>query len=188
MTYCHSCDRNNNYNFIKKHNKTKTHLYFHNNFVINKYYIGNILWKNFENIIHDYIIEYNSKFNSFYILVNYQVDNENMSISIDNIDGEVPLYKFKNIGQIYYKFCQSKKVKDYVFYTADLKNIKLEPLSIINNVILTIFSKYKTMKRNHLLNQPRSILESKILKQIHILSFRDKLTKYFFISKKYGFI
>ena len=88
----------------------------------------------------------------------------------------------------YYKFCQSKKVRDFVFHNATLKNIKLESSLIINNIILTIFSKYKTIKRNHLLNQPRSILESKILKHIHNSNFRDKLTKYFFLSKKDGII
>ena len=41
------------------------------------------------------------------------------------------------------------------------------------------------MKRNHLLNQPRPFLESKILKHVHNSNFRDKLTKYFFLSKKY---
>ena len=51
--------------FMKKHNKSKSHIYFHNNFVINKYYIGDILFNNFENIIRDYINEYNNKFYSF---------------------------------------------------------------------------------------------------------------------------
>ena len=44
------------------------------------------------------------------------------------------------------------------------------------------------MKRNHLLNQNRSVLESKLLKHIHISNFNDKLTKYKFLSKKYNFI
>ena len=108
-----------------------------------------------------------------------------MSISIDNIEGQIPLYKFKDCGWIYYKFCQSKKARDYVFSQAILKNINLESSSIINIVILTIFSKHKTIKRNHLLSQPRSILESKILKHIHNSKFSDKLTKFFFLSKKY---
>ena len=188
MTYCHSCDKNISQKFIKKHNKSKTHLYFYNNFVRNKYYIGDVLWSDFENIIRGYIIDYNNKFNSFSIVVNFQLNNENMSISVDNIEVEIPLYKFKNSGWIYYKFCQSKKVRDFVFHNAKLKNIKLESSSIINNVIITIFLKYKTIKRNYLLTLPRSILESKILKLIHNTCFRDKLTKYFFLSKKYGII
>ena len=128
MTYCHSCDKYISNKFINKHNKSKTHLYFHKNFVINKYYIGDIFFKDFENIIRDYINEYNNKFNSFSILINFNLNKENMNVSIDNIHGEIPLYKFKDSS------------------------------SIINNVILTIFSKYKTMKRNYLLTQPRPVL------------------------------
>ena len=91
------------------------------------------------------------------------------------------MYSFINLGWIYYKFCQCKNVTDFV------KNIKIESLKI-DNVILTIFSKFKTIKRNHLLNQPRPVLESKILKHIHNSIFSDKLTKYKFLSKKYGII
>ena len=187
MTYCHSCDKTISQKFLKKNNKSKTHLYFYNNFVINKYYNADIIWRDFENI-RVYINEYNNKFNSFSIAVNFQLNNENMSISVDNIEGEIPLYKFKNSGWIYYKFCQSRKVRDFVFHTATLKNIKLESTSIINNVILTIFSKYKTIKRYHLLNQSRSVLESKILKHIHNSNFSDKFIKYKFLSKKNGII
>ena len=76
----------------------------------------------FSNIIQDYINDYKNKFNFFSVLVNFQLDKENMSISIDNIEGEIPLYKFKNSGWIYYKFCQSKKVRDFVFLDSILKN------------------------------------------------------------------
>ena len=185
MIYCQSCDKNSSQTFIKKHNKSKSHIYFYNNFVINKFYIGEVLWKNFQNIIQDYINDYNNKFDYFSILLNFQLDKENMSISIDNVEGQIPLYKFKNSGWIYYKFSQSRRVKDFVLHNAILKNINLESESIINNVILTIFLKYKTIKRNHLLNQPRPILESKIIKNIHNSNFRDKLTKYKFLSNKY---
>ena len=74
MIYCHCFDKNISQKFLKKHNKSKTHLYFYNNFVINKYYIGDVLWRDFENIIQDYINDYNNKFNSFSILVNFQID------------------------------------------------------------------------------------------------------------------
>ena len=66
--------------------------------MINKYYIGDVLWRDFENIIHDYINEYNNKVNSFSIKIDFELNNENISISVDNINGEIPLYKFKNIG------------------------------------------------------------------------------------------
>ncbi len=109
MIYCHCCDKNTSQKFLEKHNKSKTHLFFGNNFVINKYYIGDVLWRDFRNNIRDYINVYNNKFNSFSIVVKFQLNKENMSISIDNIEGENLLYKFENSGWIYYKFCQSKK-------------------------------------------------------------------------------
>ena len=127
MTFCHSCDKIISQTFMKKHNKSKSHLYFYNNFVINKYYIGDVLWRDFENIIRDYIKEYNFKFNSFSVLVNFKIDNkENIRTSVDNIEGRVPLYKFKNSGYVYYKFCQSRRIKDYVIHNASLKNIILD--------------------------------------------------------------
>ena len=183
--YCHSCDKIISQKFLKRHNKSKSHLYFHNNFVINKYHIGDIFFKDFENIIHDYINEYNCKFYCFYIKIDFQLNNENYTISIDNIEGQIPLYKFKNIGWIYYKFSQSKKARDFVYSQAITKNINSESKSIINNITLTIFSKYKSMKRNHLLSQNRSVLESKLLKHIHDKDWRDKFVKYQFLSKRY---
>ena len=179
MSYCHSCDKIISKKVIKKHNKSKTHLYFYINFVINKYYIGDVLWRDFGNIIHEYIDIYNNKFNCFSVKVDFQLNKENFSFSIDNFDGQTSMYKFINIGWIYYKFYQSKIVKDF------LQNLKIESLKI-DDVILTIISKSKTMKRYHLLNQPRSVLESKILKHIHNSNFSDKFTKYRFLSKIYG--
>ena len=124
MANCHSCDKTISQKFIKKHNKSKTHLYFYNNFVLNKYYIRDVLWRDFENVIRDYINEYNNKFNSFSILVNFQLDNENMSVSVDNIEGELPLYEFKNSGWIYYKFCQSKKSERFCITSCYFKKYK----------------------------------------------------------------
>ena len=36
MIYCLSCDKDISKNFIRRHNKSKTHLYFQNNYVIKK--------------------------------------------------------------------------------------------------------------------------------------------------------
>ena len=184
MTYCSSCDKKIIQKFIKKHNKSKSHLYFHNNFVTNKHYINNIQWKNFENAIRDYIDEYNSKFNYFLIKIDFQLSDDKYNITVNNIERKIALYKF-GTKCMYYKICPSKKVRDFVFHNTSLKNIKLESTSIIINVILKIFSKYKSMKRYHLLSQTRPVLESKILKQIHNSKFIDKLTKYKFLANKY---
>ena len=182
--YCHHCDKSFNRIFKRRHIKSKSHLYNYYNIVINKYIIGDVLWSNFENIIHDYIKDFDNKFYSFTVLVKCKLDNEILNISVDNIEGVVFLYRFKDIGSIFYEYCQSKKVRDYVYHFAKTKNININSSSIINNVVITIYSKYKTMTPRHRLIQPKSVLELKLLKNICNLPLNDKIGKYNFLTTK----
>ena len=95
------------------------------------------------------------------------------------------LYKFKDIGNIFYEYCQSKKVRDYIYHFAKTKNINLISSSIINNVTITIYSKYKTMTPRYRLTQPKSVIELKLLKHIRNLPLNDKISKYNFLTTKY---
>ena len=183
--YCYHCDKSYNHIFKRRHIKSKSHLYMYHNIVINKYNIGDVLWRDFENIIQDYIKDHDKKFYYFTILVKCKLDDENLNISIDNIGGSVFLYKFKDIGDIFYEYCQSKKVRDYIYYYAKTKNINLNFSSIINDVTITIFSKYQTITPRHRLTQNRSILESKLLKNICNLPLNIKINKYNFLTTRY---
>ena len=95
------------------------------------------------------------------------------------------MYRFKDIGNIFYEYCQSKKVRDYVFHYALTKDINLIASSIIKNLSITIYSKYKTIKPKHRLTQNRSVLESKLLKNICNLPLNIKISKYNFLTTKY---
>ena len=183
--YCEHCDKTIKRNFKRKHIKSKNHLYMYNNIVINEYTIGDIPFSDLENIVYEHIMEYNTKFNSFSILVNCRLLDEDIKISIDNKDGIVPLYKFKDIGCIFYEYCQGKKVRDYVYKYSILKDIKLDSNSIIKKLTITIFSKYDSMRAKHRFYQPRSILETKILKQISNLYVKDALANYRSLTIKY---
>ena len=183
--YCQHCDKSINHIFKRKHIKSKSHLYMYYNIVINKYNIGNLYWSDFESVIHDYIKNFDKKFYYFTILVKCMLDCENLNISIDNIDGSVFLYKFKDIGDIFYEYCQSKKVRDYIYYFAKTKDINLISSSIINNVTITIYSKYKSMTPRHRITQNRSVLESRLLKNICNLPLNIKINKYNFLTTKY---
>ena len=68
------------------------------------------------------------------------------------------------------------------------KNINLNSSSIINNVTISIYSKYNTMTPKHRLAQNRSVLESKLLKNICDLSISDKIIKYNYLSIKDGLL
>ena len=182
--YCQHCDKNMNNKFKQKHMKSKMHLFMYKNVVINKYNIGDIPFSDFENIIQKNIIDYNKKFNLFSILFKCNFNQEDIFISINNKMNYVFLYKFKDIGPIYYNYYQSKKARDYIYYHFFKKNIKLDNNSIINNLTITIFSEYKNMNSKHRFQQNRSVLESELLKRISNLDFADKITKYNYLSSK----
>ena len=66
-----------------------------------------------------------------------------------------------------------------------LRDIKLDSSSIISNVTITLFSNYKSMTAKHKLQQPRRVLESKLLKYIKDASYDDKINKYNFLTLEY---
>ena len=75
-----------------------------------------------------------------------------------------------------------------MFHRARLCDIMLNSSSIINNETITFFSNYTSMSTIHELQQPRRILESKLLKHIHNVSYIEKINKYIFLSRDYDLI
>ena len=161
--------------------KTKIHLYMYYNIVINKYDTGEVYFSNFENVIQKYINDYNKKFNLFSILIRCKFDQENIFISINNKTNYVFLYKFKDIGPIFINIVRVKK-REIIFIIFFFKKIYN---SIINDLTITIFSESKNMTSKHRFHQPRSVLESEILKRISNLDFVEKISKYNFLTTKY---
>ena len=66
-----------------------------------------------------------------------------------------------------------------------LREFKLDSSSIISNITIIIFSKYTTLTAKHRLQQPRRVLESKILKHIKNAKYGDKINKYNFLTLEY---
>ena len=66
-----------------------------------------------------------------------------------------------------------------------LNDLKLDSSSIISNVTITLFSNYKSMTAKHKIQQPRKVLESKILKHVKIVSYDDKINNYIFLTLEY---
>ena len=160
--YCQDCDKYINRKFKQKHTKSKAHLNVHYNIVTNKYNIGNVYWDDFEKTIHEYMKENTIKFYAFSVVIRFKQNDVDISISVDSEEGYATLYKFPNSGWICYKYCKSKKIRDYIFHRAMLRYIKLDSSSIISNVTITLFSNCKSMTAKHKLQQPRRVLESKL--------------------------
>ena len=129
-----------------------------------------------------------SKFIFFSIFVKCNINNNDESILVDDINSYLPLYRFDNGDSFYYTFCNSKKIRDYKFHRAVLNDITLHSSSIISDVTITFHSHYPSMTPNHRLEQPRRILESELIKHIKNANRYDMDTKYNFLSHTYNFI
>ena len=162
--YCQEFDKYNNRKFEQYHIKSKAHSNMYYIIVTNKYNIGNLYWDDFEKTIHEYRKKNTIKFYAFSVVVRCKLNDEDISISGDSGDGYAPLYKFPDSEWICYKNCRSKKIRDYIFHRAMLRDIKLDSSSIISNVTITLFSNYNSMTAKHKFQQPRRVLESKLLK------------------------
>ena len=185
--YCQECDNYIFQRFKTKHLKSKAHLHMYYNIITNKYNIRDVYWDDFEATLHEYMMNKSYNFQFFSTLVKCKINNEDISTSVNNIYGYAPLYKFGDNGWIY-RYCNSKKIRDYLFHRARLSDIILYSSTIITDVTITLFSIYKSMTAIHKLQQPRRILESKILKHIKNASNDDKETKYKFLSQEYELI
>ena len=113
------------------------------NIVTNKHNIGNVSWSDFEKTIHEYMKESITKFNDFSIVDRCKLNDEEISISVSSEERFAPLHKFNNGGWFSFRYCKSKKLRDYIFHLAILMDIILYPSSIISNVTITLFSNYK---------------------------------------------
>ena len=164
--YCQDCDKYINQKFKQKHIKSKAHLHMYYNIITNKYNIGDVYWSDIETIIHEYIKDNSTKLYAFTILLRCKLNNEDINISVNGDKGCVPLYIFEDGTMFYFNYCKSKQIRDYIFHPAMLSGIKLDSSSIVSNVTITLFSKYKTMTAKHRFQQKRRVLESKILKHI----------------------
>ena len=184
--YCRCCDKYINQKSKQRHLKSKAHLYMYYNIATFKYIIGDVCFTDIESIIHKYIKDNSTKFRIFTILVRCKLNNEDISISTDSIPVDVPLYRFDNCAHVCYRYCKSKKIRDYIFHRAMLSDIELDSSSIISNLTITLFSKYKTMTPQHRFHQLRKVLESKLMKHIKNMSYDDKMNKYTFLTLQYN--
>ena len=184
--YCQHCDKHIDWEYEQRHIKSQSHSYMYYNIVTNKYNFGNVYWVDFKTTIEEYIKENNTKFLSFTIVVRCKLNDEDTCISIDNKPpGDASLYEFHDGERIYYKCYTSEQIRDYIFHRAILMGNKLISSSIISNLTITLFSKYKLMTPGHQLQQPRRVLESKLLKHIKNASYDDKINKYHFLTNEY---
>ena len=177
--YCKICDKTINRKLGTHHIKSKGHSYM-NSYVREKHAVGDIYWRDFEEIIRHFVNANRFKFPVFKILIECELYSENINFHSDEHEMKVMLYEFDNGGKVFYSFCVSKKIQDSIYHRAMLVGNEIFPESIIKTLSITFYSYYYIMTPKYRLQQPRRLLESNLLK--HITNLSD------FEKNNYGFL
>ena len=83
---------------------------------------------------------------------------------------------------VYHIFRVCKEIRSFICHRAAIMGKELFPETIMKNLSITFYSYYYIMTPRYRLQQPRRILESKLLKHITNLSDFEKNDKYGFLS------
>ena len=174
--YCEICDKTMTHKSKNKHNKTKSH-YFMKNYVINNYNYNDIVWGDVEDTIHDNIIIHKNKFNEFTTCVLCKI-NDNIEINIYKKSSDLnkvlptflPEYKVYGMGTLYIQNA-GKMICKTIFENVRFKyDIICTPDVKIRNLRIKFISRHDNMTFRYQLEQPRRILESKLIKHIKNIS------------------
>ena len=183
--YCAICDRSINYKHRNKHDKTKRH-YFMKNFVTNIYNYNDIIWGDVEKILHENIISHNNKFNEFKTYVSCKInDDVELKVYKNNSDIHLVLSTFNEEEKLYVHIAGEMICNDIRKNLCSKYNINCTPDMEIRNLTIKFVSRYLNMTFRHQLQQPRSMLETKIVKHIKYKSYEEQIDKYNFLTCKH---
>ena len=191
--YCAISDRSINYKHRNKHNKTKRH-YFMKNYVTNIYKYNDIVWGDVEKILHENIIIHIKKFTEFKIYVSCKI-NVAVEIKVYKSQSDLCLllptfnesFKSKNkkMGTLYVHIAGEMICNDIRENLSSKYDINCTPDMEIRSLTIKFVSRYRNMTFRHQLQQPRSMLETKMVKHIKYMSYEEQSDKYNFLTCKH---
>ena len=172
-----------------KHNKTKSHD-FMKNYVTNNYNYNDIIWDDVENIIHDNIIIHKNKFNKFKTCVSCKIEDDveiNVNKNASDMSVVLPIffaeYKVYDKGTLYIQIAGKMICKTISENLRSKYGINCTPDLKIRNLRLKLISRYDNMTFRYQPEQPRRILESKMVKHIQNMSGEEQDNYKFLVCK-----
>ena len=189
--YCQICDKSINHKSKIRHIKTESHDSM-KNYVINNYNYNDIVWGDVENIIHYNIIFHKNKFNEFKICVLCKI-NDNIEINVyknsSDLNTVLPTffaeYKAYDMGTLYIQIA-GKMICKTIFENLRSKyDINCTPDMKIRNLRLKFILRYDNMIFRYQLEQPRRVLESKMIKHKKNMTEKEQ-DKYNFLTCKHN--
>ena len=161
------------------------------NYVTNIYNYSGIVWDDVENIIHDNIISHKNKFKEFGIYVLCKINN-NVKINVYKSSPELnalipiflPQYKVYDVGTLYIQIGGKMTCEKICKNLRSIYDTNCTPDMKIRNLKIKFVSRYDNMTFRYQLEQPRRILESKMVKHIKNMT-EEEQNKYNFLVCKH---
>ena len=181
--YCDICDKTIKRKSKTRHVKSKSHLHM-KSYIREKHTIGDVYWKDFYRVIRECVNTNRLKFPIFKTLVKCNLFDMDLVIWYDKTKKILIKYGYgDNVFHYLYPVCEEilNRTRDHVL----IKGEKLSLETVIKNISIIFYSYYYIMTPRHRLEQPRRILESKLLKHITKLNDDEKDDKYGFLWHKY---
>ena len=156
----------------------------------NIYKYNDIVWGDVEKILHENIIRHNNKFNEFKIYVSCKI-NEDVEIKVYKSQSDLRLllttFKSKNIkmGTLYVHIAGEMIGNDIRENLSSKYDINCNRDMEIRNLTIKFVSHYHNMTFRHQLQQPRPMLETKMVKHIKYMPYEEQSDKYNFLTCKH---
>ena len=187
--YCQICDKSMNHKSKKRHDKTKSHD-FMKNYVTNNYNYDDVVWGDVENILHDNILIHKNKFNEFKTCVLCKIDH-NIEINVHKNSSDMHAvlptffaeYKAYDMGTLYVQIAGKMICKTIFENLRSNYDINCTPDMKIRNLRIKFISRYDNMTFRYQLEQPRHILESKMVKHIKNMTEEEQDNYNFLVCK-----
>ena len=180
--FCDICDKTIKRKSKTRHIKSKSHLHM-KSYIREKHTIGNVYWKDFYRVIREYVDTNRLKFPIFKTLVKCDLFGENLVIWYDKTKKRLIKYGFGDeVFHYLYPVCE--EILNRIRRCVLIRGEKLSLETIIKNISITFYSYYYIMVPRYILEQPRKVLESKLLKHITNLNDSEKNNKYSFLWQR----
>ena len=167
--------------YCEIHNKTKGHD-FMKNFVINIYNYNDIVWVDVENILHENIFSHDNKLNEFETCVLCKINDDvdiNEYKNASDVHALLPTFiePFKTlseVGTLYVQIASKMICKTICENLRSKYDINCTPDMKIRNLTIKFISGYSNMTYRYQLEQPRRIIESKMIRHIKNMSEEEQ--------------
>ena len=157
--------------------------------VTNIYNYNDIVWGDVENIFHENIISHDNKFNEFKTYVSCQInDDVEVKVYKNESDMRVVLPPFLgwDVGTLYVHVAGKMICKTIYENLRSKYDINCTPDMKIRILTVKFISRYRNMTFRYQLEQPRPMIESKMIKHIKNKSHEEQIINYKFLTCKHN--